>query len=715
MLKKIKQFFQKFYSKKQALHFCCPAPKISSPYMLNLGCGSIFHSDWLNVDFQGQGNKVLGYNLELGIPFADNSFDIVYHSHILEHFSKKRAEFFLEECFRVLKPGGLLRIAVPDLENITTAYIQTLKQAEKGDEAANLRHNWMVIEFIDQLARRIGGGEMIKWWKKKLCLQKNFIFERLGDEVRKWIKSNADKYEMPNLDRLPALEPFQVEFFLSGEQHCWMYDRITLKNLLLQLGFTEIVKQEFNTSLRPDILKYKLDTGENGKVRKPDSLFMEAVKPKKNKEQQLKVALLCTYDFGGAGTAAIRQHHSLRQYGVISEFYTMQQHFFHKAVHILPTYGLNPLTTGQKREIAIHETMQQSNTILQQTLKQYPNRPAGSTYYSLPIQKFDFTSVPLFDNFDVLNLHWVATMCDPACNFNEFKGRPIVWTLHDMNPFTGGCHYNDGCRGFEKYCGNCPQLGSHDENDLSRQTWKARMTAYRELDLHIVAPSQWLADEAQKSSLFSRFPVHTIAYGQPLNVYQPYDRQELRRQMEIAPQKTVLLFAAQSLNDKRKGGIYLIQMLNILATQPNKERFLVLLLGNNPSKLFLETGIAAETTGHINSDQAMAALYNVADVVLVPSLEDNQPNVICEALACGTPVVAFKSGGIPEMIQHKETGFLTAPKDVQGLVDGVLWAEKAKLSPITQKLCRARAMQNWGPEICAKKYLDLYKMIIDFK
>lgn len=686
--------------------------KNSLPLMLNLGCGSTFHSDWLNVDFQGRGNEVLGYNLELGIPFADDSFDIVYHSHILEHFSKKWAEFFLQECFRVLKPGGLLRIAVPDLENIATAYLRTLEQAEDGDETANLRHNWMVIELIDQLTRRASGGEMIKWWKKQPCPQQDFIFERLGDEARKWIKNNAGKHEMPNSERLPALEPFQVEFLLSGEQHRWMYDRITLKNLLSQFGFTEIVKQKFNTSLRPDILKYKLDTGENGKIRKPDSLFMEAIKPKKEKkEQQLKVAMLCTYDFGGAGIAAIRQHQSLRQYGVISEFYTMQQCFSREAVHILPTYGFKPLNTGQKLENTIHETQQQSNTILQQTLKKYPNRPVGSTYYSLPIQKFDFSSVPLFDNFDILNLHWVATMCDPACSFNAFKGRPIVWTLHDMNPFTGGCHYADGCRGFEKYCGNCPQLGSHDENDLSRQTWKARMAAYRELDLHIVAPSQWLAEEAKKSSLFSRFPVHTIAYGQPLNVYQPYNRQELRRQMGIEPQKTVLLFAAQSLNNKRKGGMYLIQMLNILATQPNRERFLVLLLGDNPSKAFLETGITAETTGHINSDQAMAALYNVADAVLVPSLEDNQPNVICEALACGTPVVAFKSGGIPEMIQHEETGFLTAPKNVQGLVDGVLWAEKTKLSPITQKLCRARAMQNWSPEICAKKYLDLYKKI----
>ncbi len=444
----------------------------------------------------------------------------------------------------------------------------------------------------------------------------------------------------------------------------------------------------------------------------PDSLFMEAKKPEPAEQKyDLRVALCCTSDAGGAGTAAVRQHLALRGQGVNSELYVMDQRFSRETVHILPTYRHNVLPHGQRRETARHAALTSSEKLRYRALVNYPHRPEGAEYFSLPIQNFDFRNVPLFDDFDVLNLHWVATMCDPALSLDALKGRPIVWTLHDMNPFTGGCHYADGCRGFETYCGNCPQLGSNEENDLSRQTWKARMVAYRELDLHIVAPSQWLADEAQKSSLFSRFPVHTIAYGQPVDVYQPLNRQVLRQNLGITPDKTVLLFAAQDLGNKRKGGIYLLQMLHALAASKEKEQFMVLLLGGNPPRPFLETGIQAEATGHIDSDQSMAALYNVADAVLVPSLEDNQPNVICEALACGTPTVAFASGGIPEMIRHKETGFLAESKDVQGLVDGVQWAVSVKDQPLTRKLCRAHALQNWNPAQCAQKYLELYEAI----
>ncbi|PIE68241.1 MAG: group 1 glycosyl transferase, partial [Deltaproteobacteria bacterium] len=207
--------------------------------MLNLGCGATFHPDWINVDFQARGDKVLGYNLELGIPFADDSFDVVYHSHILEHFSKKRGEFFLKECFRILRPGGLLRVVVPDMENIARAYIQALNEAESApgtDSDARQRHEWMLVELIDQLTRRTSGGEMIKWWRKQPVPQQDFIFERLGDEARRWIANNEGKTQTVP-DREPALEPFQPDFLCSGELHRWMYDRISLKNILAKLGF----------------------------------------------------------------------------------------------------------------------------------------------------------------------------------------------------------------------------------------------------------------------------------------------------------------------------------------------------------------------------------------------------------------------------------------------------------------------------------------------
>ena len=691
--------------------------KAAEPRLLNLGCGQCKRSGWINIDFQSSSPDVLAYDLRLGIPFADATFDIVYHSHVLEHFSRAQGAFFIKECFRVLKPGGLLRVVVPDLENITRAYIAALDTAldHPKDEDALEKHAWMQIELLDQMTRSASGGEMLAWWRQDPIPQKEFILCRLGEEARRGMHATSKASPKALAMRRPALDVASPEFIFSGELHRWMYDRVSLAAELKKAGFASICRQNYTTSQDMSLSAYALDSDEQGNIRKPDSLFMEACKPKETSQGCPRIALFCSADSGGAGIAASRLQSTLREQGANSELYVLRESFLQTGVHVLPCYGQQVNSNNAPSSFAVSTAGFASDAQRHRALAKYQHRPAGGEYYSVPTQCCNFNDVPLLDTFDVINLHWVAGMTDPAHALEFFSKRPVVWTLHDMNPFTGGCHYADGCRGFEKHCGNCPQLGSQNPGDLSHQTWKLRMSAYRQLNMHIVAPSQWLAALARNSSLFSRFPIHVIPNGHPLDVYTPLNRDDIRAALGFAPDTLVLLFASQNLTNRRKGGGYLLQLLHWLAQSPLKNKVAVLLLGNNPDRAFMETGIRVELTGHVSNDHHMAALYNAADAVLVPSFEDNQPNVICEAMACGTPVVAFSTGGIPEMVIHGITGYLSAAGDIEGLKEGIIWAEAQCPLPQRRRICRAHAMEKWNPEQCARLYAGLYASLLTEK
>lgn len=678
-----------------------------APRLLNLGCGQCSRPGWLNVDFIPSAPDVLGYDLRLGIPFADDTFDVVYHSHILEHFSKERAAFFLRECLRVLRPGGLLRVVVPDLENIARAYLAALDAAAAGDDpTAQERHAWMQVELLDMMTRCASGGNMLAWWKQRPVPQEEFIVQRLGEEACRGMQSSGLSPAAARDAPTPALEPVDAAFLHSGELRRWMYDRVSLTALLRKTGFTSVCRQHFDSSLQNDLPSYGLDSDTSGHVRKPGSLFMEGRKPAGASAPKLRVALFNTADSGGAGIAALRLHRALRGQGVNSSLYVLQQRYSNEGGHILPAHGLTaPRQFGTG---AASPAAEAGGALLRRALSRYPRRPAGSEFFSMPVQACDLNAVPCLDDFDILHLHWVAGMLDPSLCADALTGRPVIWTLHDMNPFTGGCHYADGCEAFTRHCGRCPQLGSSVEDDLSRKTWGMRMAAYRRLNLHIVTPTRWLAGEAARSSLFSRFPIHVIPNGHPLDAYAPRNRAEVRAGLGFSPDALVLLFASQDLVNRRKGGAYLLELLRRLAQTPLKEKIVGLLLGANPVREFQETGIRMEAVGHVDGDARMAVLYNAADAVLVPSLEDNQPNVICEAQACGTPVVAFASGGIPEMLIHKETGFLAPTGNVDALLEGLAWADAARAIPMTRRLCRAHAKEQWHPDQCARRYRELY-------
>jgi predicted SAM-dependent methyltransferase len=254
--------------------------------LLNLGCGKSFHPDWVNVDFHSTEPGVISHNLNQGIPFEDNSFDVVYHSHLLEHFPKSHAPVFLKECYRVLRISGTIRVAVPDLEQIVRWYLKLFEQSLNGNEEAQKKYEWIMIELFDQMVRNCSGGEMLKYWSREYIPAEDFVIERVGSEAKNSISQIIKlKSEWKMNDSCTNADnentnPLSIGAFrLSGEVHQWMYDRYSLGKLLDQAGFQNIKVCRANESRIPDFHSYLLDIEADGSVRKPDSLFMEARKP----------------------------------------------------------------------------------------------------------------------------------------------------------------------------------------------------------------------------------------------------------------------------------------------------------------------------------------------------------------------------------------------------------------------------------------------------
>lgn len=254
--------------------------------LLNLGCGNRYHPSWVNVDYRCTGPGVIAQDLTRGIPFADDSFDAVYHSHLLEHFSKAGAAAFLKECFRVLRPRGILRAVVPDLEQIARLYLELLEKALEGDREGQVCYDWIMLEMLDQMVREQPGGEMLEYWKQNPMPAESFVIERVGSEALNALatlrRGAAAAPTRESADHPPQEEERDVsgkrDSRLSGELHRWMYDRYSLGLLLQRVGFHNIRVCRADESRIPGFNDYLLDIEEDGSVRKPDSLFMEGQK-----------------------------------------------------------------------------------------------------------------------------------------------------------------------------------------------------------------------------------------------------------------------------------------------------------------------------------------------------------------------------------------------------------------------------------------------------
>lgn len=314
---------------------------------------------------------------------------------------------------------------------------------------------------------------------------------------------------------------------------------------------------------------------------------------------------------------------------------------------------------------------------------------------------------------DIINLHWIAGFIDYQTFFPAIARQriPMVWTLHDMNPFTGGCHYDRGCGRFIEGCGHCPQLKSSDSNDLSRQIWLRKQQAFAHLPadgLHIVTLCQWMAHEVQRSALLSRFPMSVIPNGLDTNVFAPRDRRTAREVFQIPQDRRVLLFVAGSLKDVRKGLAFLEQAIALL---PDKNKVLLASVGKTEWAANLD--IPYQSLGIIDDDRLLSLAYSAADLFVIPSLQDNLPNTVMEALACGTPIVGSEVGGIPDMVRPGVTGALAPPKDAAALGAAIaaLLNHPERLIEMSGH-CRRVALQEYDAALQGRRYVECYRTLL---
>jgi glycosyltransferase involved in cell wall biosynthesis/predicted SAM-dependent methyltransferase len=693
---------------------------------LNLGCGRRFHPSWINVDFVSTNPKVLAYDLKKDIPFQDASFDVVYHSHLLEHLPRSYAPKFIQECFRVLKPGGIIRVVVPDLETIVKLYLKYLTKALKGDKKSERRYEWIVLEMFDQMVRNVSGGEMLEYLKQDPIPEEDFVYKRVGSEVKDIIESIQEqrccsKDSGQNKNVTQKFDALSVgKFRLSGEVHLWMYDRYSLGKLLRETGFEEIKVCQADESRIPNFNSYFLDIEPDGSVRKPDSLFMEAVKPtnlslthSKTRYSAFKfrpkIAHLCMQDYGGAGTAALRLHDGLLQLGINSVFLAHNIKRWKENTYLIsapaPYFCLKP---GQTYISSMWDIYTKYNYHL---LSLYPQRQPGLEAFSDTWAPVRLPEMPELCDADIIHFHWIAGTVNIPENLDFLKTKKIVWTLHDMNAFTGGCHYSAECHKFEEVCGSCPQLGSTHNNDLSRQIWELKRKAYQELDITIVTPSNWLADCVQKSTLLSKCPVHVIPNGLPTNIYKPYPKNLIRRSLGIDKNVFIILFGADAITNKRKGFTYLLNALKKISISTKINDIALAVFGNSSDIMLDKLGFQVINLDYISDEEQLAMIYSMADVTVIPSLQENFPNIVLESFSCGTPVVGFDVGGISDMIDHKINGYLAPACDTNALAEGILWIKKVNNNNIRLK-CRETVLVKYNLQLQAETYFALYQDIL---
>ncbi|HBK62697.1 MAG TPA: glycosyl transferase, partial [Cyanobacteria bacterium UBA11166] len=312
-----------------------------------------------------------------------------------------------------------------------------------------------------------------------------------------------------------------------------------------------------------------------------------------------------------------------------------------------------------------------------------------------------------------INLHWINQGYTQIETLAKFK-QPLVWSLHDMWAFTGGCHYNKDCDRYTISCGACPQLGSTKDWDISRWVWQRKTKAWKNLNLTVVALSSWLANCARESSLFQDLPIEVIPNGINSNKYRPINQQIAREVLNLPQDKQLILFGSlKATSDKRKGFHLLQPALQDLSKSGWYNRLELVIFGAERPENPPEFGFNTHYLGTLSDDLSLALVYSAANVFVLPSVQDNLPNTIMEAIACGTPCVAFNIGGMPDLIEHQQNGYLAQPYKIEDLAQGIAWVlENEERHQKLSFRAREKVEQEFTQEIQGSRYVSLFTQVL---
>lgn len=424
-----------------------------------------------------------------------------------------------------------------------------------------------------------------------------------------------------------------------------------------------------------------------------DVATLEQQKFVHRQQPKFRVETISTNAGGGAGIGSVRRVEALRAIGVDVGL---------NAVFVPPNANANRLQRANGREIVWGEFLDSRAFLTRRNMNSFAASELFTSTTSV-IRMADM--LPVINRADVVHFHWMGGILDYA-NLDLLRDKPIAWTLADMAAFTGGCHYSEGCDGFTRDCSECPLIG--EEANLPREIHAAKREAYAHLrNLHVICPSQWLADKARSSTLFGGVPVHVIPNPVPLWDLWPENKIVARIRLGLEPDKKYIMFGAENLASARKGGALLVEALNKYAASHDVDDVRILTFGNSQFDL----PVRQHPLGFIDSADRLRAAYSAADLFAFPSREDNSPLTVSEAMACGTPVVAFPVGNVPDLVNHQTNGYLAPYLDTDAFAEGLAWALAAAPEARTKRsLSAVRSVRGHNnPLLSAQRHAELYR------
>jgi glycosyltransferase involved in cell wall biosynthesis len=397
---------------------------------------------------------------------------------------------------------------------------------------------------------------------------------------------------------------------------------------------------------------------------------------------------------GGASRATYRIHQSLLKQGVYSQLwvneklskcFTVEEPFnkISKNLKRLRRYITFPLLKVIKTNVPIH--------------------------HSISLLPSNWVKLINNSDADIVNLHWIQRETMSIKDISKIK-KPIVWTLHDMWAFCGAEHYTNDNRWREGYYSN-NRPNYESGFDLNRWTWN-RKKKYWKNPIHIVTPSTWLAKCVSESALMKNWPVSVIAHPIDTDHWKPMDKKNARQFLNLSQDTNLILFgAAGGGKDPRKGYDLLLSALEYIKADNKIKKIELVVFGQSKPKSQLDLSFPIHYFGHLENDLILRTFYSAVDLMVVPSRQDNLPNTAVEAQACGTPVVSFDIGGLPDIIEHQKTGYLAKAFDTRDLANGIIWVLEQNDYNKLGNNAREQAVEKFSEKKIAEAYVSIYKKL----
>jgi glycosyltransferase involved in cell wall biosynthesis len=406
-----------------------------------------------------------------------------------------------------------------------------------------------------------------------------------------------------------------------------------------------------------------------------------------------KPLFVVTQDTGGASVAALRLLDALRANDIDATMLTYYKQIKHPHVQsVLPK-----ASTIEKfwLRTVMRRAMRQSEVYRVQHHAMWSSNRLQNPFHNILNRS----------EANLLHLHWVGTGLLPLAALPKLN-KPIIWTLHDMWAFTGGCHYSQGCSRYQTHCQNCPLLDNPHKHDTSYHVFEDKLKHWRDVPMTIITPSRWLADCARQSVILGSKNIEVIPNPIDTTEFYPFDKTCARKLMKLPADKKLILFGAGYIHAPGKGFSALQTALAELNPDTTE---LVLFGGGDVDARALPVRVHPQG---VVDDLRLLLLYNAADVLVLPSREDNLPNTVMEALACGTPCVAFNIGGMPDMIDHQQNGYLAQPFEVADLAKGIEWVLSEADAAVLSHHARQKVLSHFSMDTVAKQYITVYERVL---